>query len=229
MRASDRDGYREALDQTSVAIERRAKSFRAQALVIVAVLVGAPIIGVATAHVRVLWAWLFLIPICGCLLYADLLILRDWRAIVLALWTDRKLDLEAWRLALLANPRYPRATVEGMLSTLPAFGDLVVEQNVSAATRRAIAGKTVAIHKAQVDNLIFRVVASLVAAAAIVGTAWTGRRVALLALGAIPLLAFGRVLTHRYRRWQCDAELRSQSCRHEYRDAEPFRITGAFK
>jgi hypothetical protein len=132
-------GYRSALDHTCRTLELRARYFRNQ-------VVAVALIGLASLTLSIwersrspllgLSLWL---PICGFCLIADVRLLSRWRAALFALWVNREIDLNPFRMAVNANPALPKGTIDAMLVTLPTSGALVEEHAISGITRRAIA------------------------------------------------------------------------------------------
>jgi hypothetical protein len=136
--------YRLALDCTAQALHERARSFRY--LIVAFVATGLFSIGAAIAlfSLKPASALLLLAPLFHAFLWRDRVILRRWRRHLGVAWAARRIDYAALVQALAANPSLPQSTVQGMLGTLPAVGDLRTEQAVSTSTREAIV-ETVAV------------------------------------------------------------------------------------
>jgi hypothetical protein len=178
--------YPTAIEWTERTIQCRAAYVRNQITVIV---LTALVILAAAMSLRssIVLALLFLLPLCGAFLAADDRLVAAWRNALLDGWTRKDIDLAAFRVAIRAHPRLPKTTLEGMLSTLPDVGDLVTEQGISAADRRAVAVSVKACHRRSSVALVLRVAASAIAAVGLVAALLTTDVRALLFLSA-PIL-----------------------------------------
>lgn len=83
--------------------------------------------------------FLLLVPMCGAYSFLDLWILAQWRSRLITSWIQRELDFNAYRKAMSAHPQLPQPTLQSMLATLPAAGDLAGEHRISSTTRTAAA------------------------------------------------------------------------------------------
>jgi hypothetical protein len=217
--------YRTSIDATADTINRRARYFRNQVIIVsgigLAVAAAAMIV-----NAKLLWGWLLLIPACGLFFYIDSRVVASWCADVLAPWTRRELDLAAWLEAVRAHPVLPKGTLEGMLARLPAAGDLLSEQQLQAPTRRAIAARNRETNHLEADHLLIRVLASAFVVAALL-TALALRTwlplVGLVLLGFVPLVSSWR---RRRRAAERDAEV--ALCRAEtgFSEKDVVRISG---
>jgi hypothetical protein len=204
--------YRAAISATETAINDRAALFRRQAIAVVAAIVLALAGALVAGQWRVLAALLFLVPLSGAFFIGDFRILERWRRLLLDPWVEREIDFEAFRAAMLAHPRLPRGTLEGMLETLPSATDLTSEQTLQRPTRQAIAEACRTNHRRYADALFTRVLASAVVAAAVTTAAWSAAAPA-LAVGAVLLaMVIGVGAWTRYRRLAA-CEARIQACR----------------
>ena len=193
--------YRATIHATEDAIHRRASLFRTHAIAIVAVVAVTVIYALAAGGWRALAALLFLIPLSGSFFLGDNRMVDRWRRGLLDGWTARDIDFEAFRAAMLAHPRLPRATLEGMLDTLPAAGDLSYEQTLQSSTRQAIAEACRARHRRDSDALMLKVLASALVAVAAVVAVWSGsgRPLAAAVVLLVVLIAIGAWLRRRRR------------------------------
>ncbi len=112
---------------------------------------------------------------------------------------QRAIDFSALRQALNANPTLPQSTVKGMLDTLPAAGDLVAEQAVSASTREAIVRAVKARDDCYTDTLSFRAEGLTIAAVAIMSAMMLSRWTPLFAVTLLPVLTMVWKCRHRRR------------------------------
>jgi hypothetical protein len=199
--------YRTAIDRTSEAIERRARYFRNQVVIVVLISAFVAIVALVTRLAAALWAWLLLVPACGLFLYADDRALNAWRSDLLAPWITGDIDFAAFRGAIRANPALPKGTTEGMLITLPPAEDLVAEQKLLTPTRQAIAAASLAIHRHRADVLLLNALASGIITCVLLAALWTRSWVPLLTLTIVVLLAFARAWTGRRRQARCEAEV----------------------
>lgn len=189
--------YRAAIAQTTAVVEQRARTFRNQ---IVAVVV--------TVALMIAWALVtrsfvplagvsVLLPICGAFLLVDSHLVEGWRAELLQSWTTGVLDLGPYRAAIRANPALPKATVEGMLATLPSGGTLTSEREISPAARQAIADRLLAKHHAERAALAAKTAAGTLAASLTVVAMAMRRWEPLLGLVVVPMIAALRWPTAR--------------------------------
>ena len=216
--------YRAALDWTELTIQRRAVYFRNQVIVVVglaAVVIAAAIV---VRSVRALGALLWLVPVCGAFLVADGRLVRGWRARILADWSERRVDLVAFRQAVRAHPRLPPQTLEGMLATLPAPADLNAEQQLATSTRLAVAAATTADYTARDDSLVLNVLASGLATIVLVLVMVTGRWPSLALLAVLLLLPTGRHWTRRRRLRRAAAEIAGWRRAPDFAEADYVRL-----
>jgi hypothetical protein len=190
--AAGHTAYRAAIDRTAEIVAHRARNHRNQVAAVVVVGLAAVTSAAVARSPGRLALLLFLVPLCGAFLLVDARLLNEWRSALLARWADRELDLAAFRDAMRAHPTLPTGTLEAMLATLPAVGDLVAEQQVAEPNRRAIATVTRARQRQQVDALALRTAASAIVAVVAIEALWNGGWTAfrgLGTLGPLPVLA----------------------------------------
>lgn len=181
--------YRLALDHTATALAIRARNFRN--LVVAFVVIGLVSIGGVLAQFS-LWpasGLLLLAPAYAVFLWRDSVILGRWRAQLCEVWVRCAIDFGALRAAMKANPALPQSTVEGMLDTLPATGDLMTEHAVPASAREAIARATLTRDASDIDARGFRAAALTIAATAIILAIMLSRWTPLFAFALLPALA----------------------------------------
>jgi hypothetical protein len=205
--------YRTAIDRTAAAVDRRARYFRNQIVVVVTIGIATGVLAIATRAAASLWGGLLLVPACGFFFYIDARVLNEWRTQVLTPWTERSLDLLAWSAAVRANPVLPKATTEAMLTTLPLAEDLTAEQKLQPSTRRALAAACAAVNSAKADELLIKAIASalivIVVLTAIAARSW----VPLAALALLALVPLARGWSRRRHGARCDADV--ARCRNE--------------
>ena len=163
--------YRLAIEQTTRAIDERARYYRNLIVVVVVVILGSMI------WTAFLWNWipllgfLVLFPICGMYFFLDGRLLQSWRSQLLEPWCQRELDLLAFRPAIEAVPGLPSDSLCSMLATLPFAGDLVGEQRLSSSCREAVAAVIATIHACRSDAMAVKVLAYTMAGCSILGAA----------------------------------------------------------
>jgi hypothetical protein len=169
--------YRTAIGATTSTIDLRARYFRNQVVIVVAIAAVTVVAAVLLRRASVLWAWLTIVPACGLFFYTDAGVLRHWRAAMLGAWVSGEIDFEVLRRTIRANPAIPKGTVEGMLQTLPEAESLAAEQRLGPATRRAVAVTTEARFERVRDKLLLKTLGSvivvLVILAALLVHTWT--------------------------------------------------------
>ena len=198
--------YRTAIDRTTAVIDRRAKYFRNQIVIVVGIVTVAAV-GAFAWSAAALWAVLLLVPSCGLFFYVDSRVLTEWRSGLLEPWIARDLDLVAWCQAIRANPVLPKETTGAMLATLPSARDLVAEQKILTPTRRAIAATCLALHQSRSDSLLLNAIASGVVVAILLAALWMASWAPLLGLIALGPLPLVRTWIARWRRARCDTEV----------------------
>jgi hypothetical protein len=216
--------YRRAIDGTTRTIGRRARYFRNQVVVVVAIGALAVLVAVVGRSPSALLAWLLLVPACGLFFFADSRALNEWRSELLEVWIACELDFAAYRDAIRANPALPNGTTEGMLMTLPSAGSLVAEQRVLTPTRKAIAAETLAIQCGRADALLFQAIASGIVVGALLGALWMRRWIPLTGLVTLALIPVIRTLTRRWRQARCEAEVAACRNRPGFSLADYLRI-----
>jgi hypothetical protein len=183
--------YRVAIDQTTRAIDRRAKYYRNLIVTVVSICVGSLGWSIATRSLSPLSGFLLLFPVCGLYFFIDAKLLHDWRSKLLEGWIRGELDFRAFRQAVGANPSLPKDTLQGMLATLPESGDLITEQGVSPGTRSAVSAVATTMHACQSDATAIRVagIAIAVFSSVLALLLWTWHPLlGMLAFLSLPLL-----------------------------------------
>jgi hypothetical protein len=160
--------YRLAIDQTTGAIDRRAKYFRNLIAVVALVSLGSVFWAVGTGTFSPLVALLLLLPACTLFFFFDAILLNDWRSKLFESWTKRQLDFQAFRQAVGAIPTLPKNTLDGMLATLPTVSHIVAEQAISSGTRGAIAIAVTTIHGSAADAVAARAVGYAIASCSLI-------------------------------------------------------------
>ncbi len=219
--------YRLAIEQTETAIQRRARVFRNQVVVVSLVSLATILSAAATRSFAPLGAVLVLVPLAGSFLFADAILLTAWRSTLMAAWAACDLDLAAFCHTIRVHPTLPKPTLEGMLATLPVVGELTEEQAVTAPTRQAIAAALTAIHRSRSDDLLFKVVGSAVAVVTVVAAIWIGDWRPLLALLSLLALPIVHAWLERRRLERLRAEIASCRADARFSDADYERIGGA--
>ena len=163
--------YRTAIDQTARTIERRARYFRNQVVIVVTISALVVIAAMVSWSPSALWGFFLLVPACGLFFYADNRALNEWRFQQLAAWNMRDIDFAAFRESICANPALPKATTVGMLMTLPSVGDIASEQRISSNTREAIAAVITALYACRSDVLAFKVASYVVVTGSVIAAA----------------------------------------------------------
>jgi hypothetical protein len=220
--------YRTALDRTTATIDRRARYFRNQIVIVVTIGVLVVIAAILRSP-SALWAFLLLVPACGLFFFSDSRALNGWRSGLLAAWITGELDFAAYREAIRANPRLPKGTVEGMLMTLPSAGSLVAEQSLPAPTRRAIAAASLALHRGRADALLLQAVASGVVVGVLLAALWMRRWTPLIGLVTLGLVPVIRALVSRWRRTQCEAEVAVCRSQPGFSEADYARVRAGLR
>ncbi len=130
--------YRDAIEQTTNAIDRRARYYRNLIVAVVGIGFGSIVWAVVSWELRPLLAYLLLFPLCGLYFFLDERLLQVWRSGLLELWCRNELDFLAFKPAIEAVPNLPPSSIQGMLSSLLLSKDLLAEQQLSSATRKAL-------------------------------------------------------------------------------------------
>ena len=176
-----------------------------------------------------LWAWLLLVPACGLFFHADSRVLQGWRRTLLDAWVTLDLDFEVLRGALLANPALPKGTLEGMLATLPAAGNLVAEQKVLAPTRSAVAVLNLAVYCDRAEALLLKTVASAIVVGAVLAAIWMRAWMPLVALTTIGFLPPAHAWRAYARRQRVDKDVASYRAQPGFSDADYRRMEAGLK
>jgi hypothetical protein len=216
--------YRSAIDETRLAIERRGRYFRNQVVVVVLVGVLSSIWALLARSTPPLTGLALLVPICGAFFFADHRVVDHWRSRLLSGWVVRDLEITALRLALRSHPALPKATIEGMLATLPAAQDLTAEQRISTPTRRAIAASAVASFRSQSDTLALKTGAAALTGGALIGAVVLGRLEPLGILAGLVAVPVIGVSTRRRRSEESQRELVACRREPEFSEADYVRL-----
>lgn len=216
--------YRAAIRRTAETLEDRARTFRNQIVLVVAV-VGVSIL--SAAIVRAAWPLagvLLLFPLSGWYAFVDGILLARWRGALYSWWTSRELELAAFRGAIEAIPTLPAETLQSMLATLPPCGTLPEEQRLSSATRRAITNASEEFYRASTDLILLRTAVSAVVVVSIVAA--TGRHDWRLFLGVAALgpMLLARSLIRRMRAGQRVRRLEVTRASPEFDEEDYTRV-----
>ena len=165
--------YRIAIDQTTKAIDDRARSYRNLIVTVSALIVGSIGWAAVTRTFSPLIGLVLLFPICGFFFVLDGKLLNGWRSRLFEAWIKKDIDFRAFCDAVNVIPKLPKATVEAMLSTLPRSQDLVSEQKISSITREAVAATLAGMHADQLDTIQLKSSASAIVSFSIIAAvAW---------------------------------------------------------
>lgn len=219
--------YRVAVQQTTSAIDARARYFRVAVVAVALVLVVSTAWALWARSFAPLLGMVLVVPVCGAFLSSDQRLLNKWRTELLGVWVDRNLDLAAFRLAMRANAALPKETVEGMLSTLPSVGDLAAEQRLSTLTRRAIAANALATHGSRADTAALKAGGAGLISGTLIAAVALHRWVVLAALLALGFLPLWGAWMNRRRRVSCQREVTACKADPAYSDAEYLRAIGS--
>jgi hypothetical protein len=184
--------YEIAIDLTTHTINSRAEYFRN--LVVSFVPIALTAIGwwILASGLGLLLTLFLLVSACATFFAADTRVLLNWRNRLLSMWISKEIDFYALHHSLRALPNLPKNTLEGMLSTLPAVGDLVAEHSISPATREAVAATVTSVHASESDFMMLKAVAVALASAAAGGSivlrTWRPLLMLPVILAALPAL-----------------------------------------
>src|SRR5262249_29061400 len=128
-----------------------------------------------------------------------------------------------------AIPRLPSRTLEGMLETLPAAGDLTYEQTLQPSTRQAIAAACVASHRRQSDALLLRVLASAIVAIVTLSAVWTRAWQPLIGIRPLAIVPVAGAWPRRQRRATCDATLTACRVHPDFNQTGYDRVSAPFR
>jgi hypothetical protein len=190
--------YRDAIDYTTKTIETRARYFRNLIVAVVTLTLISILWAVVTRTISPLAGILLVVPVCGLFFFLDAKLLDAWRSQLLEAWIEKGIDFRALREAVTGVPMLPKGTVQGMLATLPAAGDLVTEQQISSNTREGVAAAVAGVHSCQSDTLALKAVAAAIVSGSMVIAATLRNWEPLLSSLAVLLLPiFGTWLKRR--------------------------------
>lgn len=154
--------YRAAIDRTTEIINARAKNFRN--LIVAVVLFSVTVItwaAFARTFSRLTFLLLFL-PLCGFFLYMDNRLLAKWRSHLLNAWEKKEMEFQGFTQAVIAIPKLPKSTLDGMLTSFPISPDLATEQSISVSTREGVASVIRYVHTRQSDTLALKTIGAAV-------------------------------------------------------------------
>jgi hypothetical protein len=177
--------YRLAIDLTTQTIDMRAKAFRNLIVAVVFVIFGTLAWAMIARQVQALSGLILLIPLCGLFFFLDSKLLNQWRSQLFASWSKEELDFRNFCDAVSAIPVLPKGTLQSMLASLPADKEIVKEQRMAAATRKAISTVVMFIHLCRSDALAFKVLGIAIAACGLIAAVIWGRWYPLLALAIL--------------------------------------------
>ena len=165
--------YKFAIDQTTKAIDDRARRFRNLIITVVVLALSSIVWAAVTRTFSPLSTLLFLFPICGYFFVLDGNLLSAWRTRLFDAWIRKEIDFRAFFQAVNSIPKLPTATLEGMLATLPRAHDLVSEQRIASSTREAVAAAIASMDHRQSDVMRLKVAAAaIVSCSAFVAVVW---------------------------------------------------------
>jgi hypothetical protein len=150
--------YRIAIDLTTQTIDQRAKHYRNLVVAVVLVTVGSLAWTIIAKQFQALSGLILLFPICGLFFFLDSKLLNHWRSQLFGSWIKKELDFRSFCDAVNAISILPRATLQSMLATLPVANDVVKEQGIASATRKAISALVMAIYACRSDAIAFKTV-----------------------------------------------------------------------
>ena len=154
--------YRVALDETTATIDRRARYYRNLIAAVSAMGLGSVVWAVISWTAAPLAGLSLLLPACGLFFFLDSRLLGEWQSGVMEAWVKKEIDFRAFRHAADANPVLPKATLQGMLATLPDASDLVAEQKISSSTREGVAAAVAGMHACQSDAIAWKTTAAAI-------------------------------------------------------------------
>ncbi len=152
--------YRAAIDETTKAIDHRARYYRNLIVAVSAISLGSIGWAVVSWSFSPLVGVVLLVPACGLFFFLDGRLLDDWRSGLIAAWANKDLDFQAFRHAAGAMPALPKGTLQSMLATLPRAKDLVAEQDISSSTREGVAAAVAAVQACQSDTVAVKAATS---------------------------------------------------------------------
>lgn len=184
---SSESHYRVAVDLTSQTIAQRARNFRNLVIAVVVVCCSC-IVWISLARTLAPFAMLFsLLPAIGIFFFLDARLVDDWRSCITEAWVRGDVAFHAFVVAISANPILPKATLQGMLSTLPEEGKAAPQSTSSTRTREAVAEVSVSVNAYRTDILALWAVGYVIAATSLI--------VSVVMWFWLPLLGVSLVLT----------------------------------
>lgn len=191
--------YRNAIDITLKAIEKRAKNYRNLIALVVMVGIGSISSAIVTWTLAPVAGLLFIFPVCGLFFFLDSIQLNKWRSTLLISWIREELDFWAFRDVIRVNPHLPKLTVQGMIETLPTSPDWAMEQAASGKTREAVVWVVDVINTHRINAAMVKAVVSATVAVAMLSIVildtW-------YPIGLIILIVPLQLLMELKKRWQ---------------------------
>lgn len=166
--------YKIALERTTKTIDTRAKYYRNLIVAVIVLTLGSLGWAAATRTLAPLAGLLLVFPICGFFFFLDERLLANWRSGLIRAWIKKDLDFNGFHQAVDSIPKLPKATLRGMLATLPIAGDLVAEQRISSSTREGAAAAVTYFHRCRSDAIAFKAATAAIISASVIATVATG-------------------------------------------------------
>ena len=154
--------YRVAIDQTTKAIDTRAKYFRNLIVAVTMLCLSSLGWAIAARTLSPLSGLLLLFPLCSFFFLLDGSILDHWRSRLVEIWIQKNMDFKIFCDVISAVQGLPKNTLASMLATLPSSRTLVAEQEISASTREAVAAVITKVHEVQSDTLALKTAAATI-------------------------------------------------------------------
>lgn len=155
--------FKDALDLTTGAIERRARNYRNLVVLVVLIFLGCGVWAVIQFSALPLLAWLLLLPFCGAFFFLDALLVNRWCDRILRMWAREELDLDTFVQSVASIRVLPPRTLGGMVGTLPT----VARVKLSPVMKQAIASAVITSHRCETDRTAAWALAYTCAAAAV--------------------------------------------------------------
>lgn len=116
--SSQENPFQAAIDLTFRAIQKRGRMYRNLVVAVSILLVGSIFSGVLRRSWRPLWGFTLVIPATAVFLAVDARVVRKWSDEIRRLSKERRMSLQSFSSAMLAQPLIPAATIKGMLAQL---------------------------------------------------------------------------------------------------------------
>jgi hypothetical protein len=117
------DPMQAAIQATLTAIQNRARLYRNLVIGVSLVVLACAILALVFHSAIPLLGVSLLVPVVGAYFVLDSRQTRQWSSRILQRWSEGKLNLAAFSVAMTAHPYAPRGTLEGMLSLLRVAGE----------------------------------------------------------------------------------------------------------